>query len=110
MARIRGERKLNKQTKLLYAIGFAVPVIILAVSVAVLYNYESNNNHVQLTYINDADCTGLEYYIDAGNDGKDFFAIWTSETQKTVNMRITMDIVDLAEAKYDNNCIEEIEN
>ena len=97
---------MNKQ----YAIGFAVPIIILAVSIAVLYNYESNNNLVQLTYINDVDCTGLEYYIDAGNDGKDFFAVWTFETQKTVNMRITMDMVNLAETKYNNNCLEEMKD
>ena len=77
--------------------------ILVALTVYVLYadttNYAKENN-----YIENADCNSLKHYVDAGRLGKDYFAVWTSESQETINFKINNKNVDKAQMKYMWEC------
>ena len=84
-----------------------VTVGILVVLGIVLIFYNVTNSTVENDYIDNADCNSLKHYIDAGRQGKDYFAHWTYESQETINFSITDKRVDRAQLKYQWNCADE---
>lgn len=83
-----------------------VTVGILVVLAIVLIFYDVTNSAKENDYIDNANCDSLKIYIDAGRDGKDYFAFWTMESQETVNFVITDKRVDRAQLKYQWECNE----
>jgi len=81
-----------------------IPLILLTVLFMAEFVSGSLNDKLEKEYIDNADCSSLKHYVDAGNDGKDFFAVWTYETQKTINFRITEVNIDYANLKYQSEC------
>ncbi len=67
--------------------------------VAIDFITESKNEE---KYLINADCVGLEIYLDAAEEGRTLFAYWTSQTQDTINFRITSDNVEIAQEAYEN--------
>ena len=74
-----------------------VTVTIWMVWFAIYVDFEDK----ELQYIENADCDGLEIYLEAAEDGKTLFAYWTYQTQETINFRITSGNVEIGQEAYD---------
>ena len=80
-------------------------IIVSGIAVSLINDLE---NHTKETdYIENANCTGLKIYVDAGRDGKDHFAYWTMESQETINFKITPEHVIEGQLKYQWECSEQ---
>ncbi len=71
-------------------------VMIFIVGIAVGVFLCSITETVEEQFIMNAPCDSLQIYLDAAKDDKDFFAYWTSETQETLNFRITQSNTEIA--------------
>jgi len=80
-----------------------VTVIVVWAICGTITIYQLTNDKEKI-FVETSDCEFLSYYIEAGDDGKDFFAIWTYETKETVNFKIHEDMVETAKKRYAMEC------
>ena len=86
---------------------FLITVItIMVIGIAVSYVGETSHSK-ENDFIENASCNSLKIYVDAGREGKDYFAYWTMESQETINFKITSEHVDKAQLKYQWGCNEQ---
>ena len=82
-----------------YLFGVVVTSIIW---IGVLFILDSISNDAELQYIINADCDGLKIHIDAFDEGKGLFAYWTSESQETINFKITEKNAEISRNAFDS--------
>ncbi len=99
----------NEKKETIFWKIFLIGVVALIVYAVFLTIDTVDNIQKENNFIENADCNSLEVYINAGREGKDYFAYWTMETQETVNFSITDKRVDKAQLKYHWECEKESE-
>ncbi len=92
--------KYENRSLLLTIIGIATAVIS---SGFIIYS-TVDTSEVEEYFVTTTTCDSLLVYIQAGVDGKDFFAQWTIESQETINFRITDHWIDKAQERYEWKC------
>lgn len=89
-------------------IVLAIVGILVVIGIVLIF-FTVNNSTIENNYIDNADCNSLKHYIEAGRQGKDYFAHWTYESQETINFSITDKRVDRAQLKFLWKCADEYE-